>query len=233
MRGYGGFGAARSALPVTMQKSASADALFVGPAIQRAIQQPRVESPMALPTIVAPRSAPIASRSYSPPAEMGLDPCGGVVCPPGLTCVNGACIDTSCIGVVCPGNAPCANGACPPPTTLLQPAPLPRPDVTMRAPREPVFTMNLTAPSRTGSQLMPAPSPVPAPVAQPTANPYRAPSGGGGGGGNSVAPVDEPTFMVDDDQRQIPADPALRPAPSAGGGGGLAIAAIAAYFLFF
>lgn len=54
-------------------------------------------------------------------AQLYADPCTGVICPPGLNCVGGACVDLSCQGVMCPPGQQCVGGAC------IDPNPAPPP----------------------------------------------------------------------------------------------------------
>jgi len=73
-----------------------------------------VAMPAAQP---APAQLMINARTLKPmlvQSAAPAGPCTGVICPPGLTCKDGGCVDASCIGVICPPGYVCTGGACQP-----------------------------------------------------------------------------------------------------------------------
>lgn len=185
--------------PPQQQASASANPIFVGPVVQAPLPSKRRFAPGM--TAVVPRSAPgPGASSWSPPVTMGSGPCTGVICPPGLRCVNGQCLDVSCLGVICPPGQTCQNGQCVTPGVALAPvaqaaasgraafvaAPPPRVDSSMRTPQKP----SLVVPTG-GGQATPQ---------QQQATQQTAVTPTDNGGGSQTAP---PTYTLAPDQGSV------------------------------
>ena len=163
-----------------------------------------------------------------------LDPCGGVVCPAGRWCVEGACVN-GCEGTVCPAGQSCQSGGIcvpdapapptwvpPAPASTLAPAPAPAPlrvlPRTVLAP-EPMPAPTATAsPTPTVGPVVPASAVVRAPPAVAYRPPRAQPSD---------PDVSTPPAVVSgqaDDQHKIAAQPQ--------GGGSLLPLLGLAFFLF-
>lgn len=184
------------------QISASA-ATFIGPVVQAPLPAPVLKSPMA--SLIVPKSvAPPVTRLFAPPIIAGSGPCSGVNCGPGLTCVDGRCVDAACVGVLCPPGQQCVGGKCVGPVPEVgasgpQTFVAPTVDPSAKVPPQPTFALKPAAPAQPTKSLMPAaslaptaskvvptsgPGPVPLIFAVPTAKdtvktvPLSPPTGG-------------------------------------------------------
>lgn len=207
----GGYGATRGTAATMQQSSASAQPLFVGPAIEPPLPQQSLFNPFMTPVVPASQGAPRA-RAWSPPVVMGHDECTGVLCPAGKQCRNGVCVPSDLV-----------IGS----HNLGPPIEVPQVDQSMKNPPTPTFVMkrpNVSPGAPTEFKPGVGPGQQTAPptfTVQPEPTIYR-------GGGST------PGGTQHDDQRQVAIlEPTEGGALPPSGGGGLAIAAIAAYFLFF
>lgn len=204
-------GMARPSFAPPMQQSASAEPIFVGPVIQAPLPSPMVRAPFTQQIVPQSIGAP-KTRAFAPPLLMGNGKTSAA--PPAAAYVVPPTTDQSMVA---------------PPTASwkTQPGVAERNGFTPAAPAAPAPMKSIFKPVATAT-----PADASAETGEPTFVITKAGDsdgqylpGGSGSAGSGPA----------DDQNKIAAaDPADNVVASAGGGGaGLAIAAIAAYFLFF
>lgn len=190
-----------------MQQSASAEPIFVGPVVQAPLPSPMVRAPFTQQIVPQSIGAP-KTRAFAPPLLMGNGKTSAA--PPAAAYVVPPAVDQSMV-------APTQAG------WKTQPGVAERNGFTPSAPAAPAPMKSIFKPMATAT-----PAAASDETGMPTFVLDKAGDSGPvtGGGGNYTDPTD--------DQNKIAAaDPADNVVAPAAGGAGLAIAAIAAYFLFF